>query len=127
MAEPTATAQAVEIAKTIIDKLSEAAKAAQTTVETALPHVVKAYMYRQLGLSATFAFLLLVGLGLVYAATRFGVWDTRTEDPKWGLLPLIAGSVALLIAVIGTVATMGDTIGVLGDPLGMFILGLIGK
>lgn len=126
-AETTTTAQAVEIAKAVLDKLTEASKAAQTTVESALPHVVKAYMYRQLGIGATFALLFIVGAIFTYIATRIGIWDDAREDPKLGLVFIIGGVACLFFGLIGTAFTLGDTIGVLGDPLGMFILGLIGK
>lgn len=125
-AESPATGQAVEIAKQILEKLTDAAKAAQTTVEQALPHVVKAYMMRQLGYTAACAFLFIAGLTAVGIAARHQVADGHGDPTGW-LAPIIIGGIAAVIGTIGLVFNMGDTFAVLADPVGAFILSLIGK
>lgn len=121
------TSTVTEVTKQILDKLSEAAHAAQTTVEVALPHVVKAYMYRQIGY--TMAGLLCFCIAAVLLANIKGKpFEHDNGDPDIKVIvSLIFGGFLGVAGVITTLCNLGPTFGVIGDPLGMFILDLVKK
>ncbi len=134
MAEPsttqTAAQTAAEIAKQILDKLSDAARAAQTTAEAALPHVVKAYMGRQLGYFIMTLLIAVLGALMLRRALKDDwvvPYSNMQEQPTRWLWTGVLGIVFLVAGISGLLVNVGATVGVLVDPLGMFILDLIGK
>ena len=114
-----------EIVKQVFDKLTEAAQAAQTTAAAALPHIIKAYMARQLAWGALSGVFLLIGISFLLIALRYP-WSTDENPTRWGAVGVI-GIISLLAGGFGLVANFGETIAVFSDPTGMFILSLLGK
>lgn len=123
--------QTAEIVKAILEKLSEAAHAAQTTAEVALPHIVKAYMARQIGYFLVGILMGIAGAMLI-RSTKGRDYVTRVPERNetWPTVALFAAIIGLILCVGATITiavNLGDTLGVMADPTGMFILNLLKK
>ncbi len=124
MAEASTTA---EVVKQVLDKLTEGAKAAQTTVEAALPHVVRAYMARQLGYFLAASLLAALGGVIMWKASRRPMITKQGHEtvPTVALFVVIGAGICTAIGLGIAFGNLGETLGVLADPTGMFILDLI--
>ena len=119
--------QTTAIVKQLLDKLEPAATAASTTAAIALPHAVTAYMAREIGYAAMQVLVFVVGV-LVLRWTFRGpplMDENHNMTPRVG--GLVVGGVAVLCGGIGMIVKLPEGAAALVDPLGAFILSVIGR
>ena len=121
------TSQVTDVVKQVLDKLTEAAQAAGQTVGAAWPHIVTAYAARQIGYMLAGVFLGTLGATLLYLCRNRSFLDGDCPTPTpW---VFVAGGGVMLVAVgcVIVAVFLGDTVAVIADPAGAFILSLLGK
>lgn len=123
-----ATSATSEVVKLVLDKLTEAAQAAGQTAGAAWPHVVTAYAARQIGYMLVGILICAVGSILILRCRgqRF-LCDPPSDNPTRWLFVFIAGVVAATGGGLGIIVNFADTLAVIADPAGAFILALLNK
>ena len=120
------TSQVTDVVKQVLDKLTEAAQAAGQTVGAAWPHIVTAYAARQIGYMLAGVFLGTLGATLLYLCRNRSFLDEDSDPTPW-VFVAIGGVILAALGCMIVAVFLGDTVAVIADPAGAFILSLLGK
>lgn len=118
---------ATEVTKMILDKLSEAASVAQTTVAAGLPHVATAFVAQRIAFVVTAFVLMLGGCGVAWSTRGRPMVPPHPNNPNpsgWFVLRVM-GVIAMGLGFLAVLALFPMAYAAWKDPLGAFILSLL--